>query len=46
MNDMYIRTQLVGHNSETAGRIIDDWITAGSAKGQAFAFAGSNLTVS
>ena len=43
------RTQLIGHNGETAGQIkkcIDDWITAGLAKGQAFAIAGSNLTVS
>ena len=45
----YCRTQLVGHNGETAGQIkkcIDDWITAGLAKGQVFAVVGSNLTVS
>ena len=51
MNNMPLidcRTQLIGHNSETAGQIkkcIDDWINAGSVKGQAFAVAGSNLTV-
>lgn len=45
----HCRTQLVGHSSESAGQIkkcIDDWVTAGLAKGQAFAVAGSNLTVS
>jgi hypothetical protein len=46
---MDCRTQLIGHNSETADQIkkcIDDWISTGAAKGQAFAIAGSNLTVS
>ena len=45
----HCRTQLVGHNTESVGQIkkcIDDWITAGLAKGQAFTVAGSNLTVS
>ena len=45
----HCRTQLVGHTSESAGQIkkcVDDWVTAGLANGQAFAVAGSNLTVS
>ena len=45
----HCRTQLVGHSSESTDQIkqcIDDWVTAGSAKGRAFAVAGSNLTVS
>ena len=45
----HCRTQLVGHSSESANQIkqcIDDWVTAGLAKGRAFAIAGSNLTVS
>lgn len=43
------RTQLVGHNSDTAGLImkcVDDWITASSEKGRTFNVAGNNLTVS
>ncbi len=45
----HCRTQLVGYSSESADQIkqcIDNWVTAGLAKGQAFAVAGSNLTVS
>ena len=42
----HCRTQLVGHSSESADQIkqcIDDWVTAGSAKGRAFAVAGTLL---